>query len=280
MNKLLEERENYLNKKLSHLLFEILEYPEKKDVLYIGLCYCQLSRVYSADEIPLSELRRCLTRYLIDFESYPWRDYLLELELFYLRDTEETLIKGAGLITYTPTEETTLNIDPKYGFLKQQFCQKIYRYWYISQRWGNFKKPLTAQEVIENAVRMYNEGLYNESLHYTEDYLPYFKSGKELLLYRIVRGLSHIGLLVERKEFQEASQEIKKLKAFLKEFSKELKSLPYDFKKLHRELSKLEKTIVKGKGKIYIEPVRFRKKKGKGFWRKLIDFLKGFGVSR
>ena len=81
MNELLKRREEYLRRKMSHLLFEILEYPPKKELLYIGLCYCQLSRVYSLDEIPISEIKKCLARYLIDFENYPWRDYLLELEL-------------------------------------------------------------------------------------------------------------------------------------------------------------------------------------------------------
>jgi len=277
MNRILKERKQYLSRKLSHLLFEILEFPEKKEILYLGLCYCQLSRVYNVDEISISELKRCLTRYLIDFESYPWRDYLLELELFYLRDSEDTLIKGAGLITFTPSEETTLNIDPKYGFLKRNFCQKVYRYWYISQKWENFSPPLNAFEVVENGVKLYNEGLYDETSHYVEDYLPLFRGEKELLLYRVLKSLSQIGIAVEGKNYQGAEVEIENLLLFLKEFSRELKDTPYDFKKLSKDLKRL-KGKLNSKGKFYVEPVKVFRKNKKGLLKKFLGFLKGFGV--
>ena len=278
MNRILKEREEYLNKKLSHLLFEILEFPEKKEILYLGLCYCQLSRAYSVDEIPISEIRRCLNRYLIDFDSYPWRDYLLELELFYLRDSEDTLVKGAGLITYTPSEETTLNIDPKYGFLKHNFCQKVYRYWYITQKWENFRAPVNAFEVIENGIKLYNEGLYGESLNYVEDYIPLFRNGEELLLYRVLKSLAYIGLAVDSKNYKEAQREIENLLNLLKEFSKELKKTPYDFKKLGKDLKRL-KSRLNSKGKFYIEPVRVFRKSKKGLFKRFLGFLKGFGAS-
>ncbi|RTZ68729.1 MAG: hypothetical protein DSZ30_03730 [Aquificaceae bacterium] len=279
MNELLKKREEYLRRKMSHLLFEILEYPPKKELLYIGLCYCQLSRIYNLDEIPISEIKNCLSRYLIDFDSYPWRDYLLELEFFYMREGENTFVKGAGLMVYTPSEEATVSIDPRYGFLKNSFCQKVYRYWYISQKWGKFRKPNDGWEVIENAVRLFNEGLYEEASLYLEDYLPYIKSSRELITYRVIKKLSTLAFLLDKERLEEALGEIKHLKEFLKEFNKELKALPFDIGKLSKELKKLEKTLKGGK-KVYLPPIRLERKKKKSLLRRLLNLFKGLPIFR
>ncbi|HIC09006.1 MAG TPA: hypothetical protein EYO62_03035 [Aquificales bacterium] len=270
MNNILRERERYIKRKLSHLLFEILEFPEKKDVLYIGLCYCQLSRIYGLDEIPLEGLKKCLNKYLIDFDSYPWRDYLLELELFYLRDEGDKFIKGSGLITYNPSGESFLSIDPRYGFLKQNFCQKVYRYWYISQKWENFSKPLNGWEVIENAIRLFNEGLYGETIFYLEDYLPYLNEKRELLMFRILKTLAIIGELIEKNERRKAIKELISLREFIGDFKPELRELPYNFKKLNKDLKKLEKQLKKSKRSIYTEPIRLERKRKNS----LLDSLK------
>jgi hypothetical protein len=279
MNELLKRREEYLRRKMSHLLFEILEYPPKKELLYIGLCYCQLSRVYSLDEIPISEIKKCLARYLIDFENYPWRDYLLELELFYMREGENTFVKGAGLMVYTPSEEATVSIDPRYGFLKNSFCQKVYRYWYISQKWGKFKRPNDGWDVIENAVRLLNEGLYEEASLYLEDYLPYLKNPRELLTYRIIKKLSNIASLLDKERGGEALREIRYLREFLKEFKEELKGLPFDIGKLSKDLRHLEKSLKGGK-RVYLPPLRLERKERSSLWRRFLNFLRGLPIFR
>ncbi len=272
MKDILREREGYLKRKLSHLLFEILEYPAKREVLYLALCYCQLSRAWGADEIPLSELKRCLNRYLIDFDSYRWRDYLLELELFYMRDSGDQLVKGAALMVYTPTDNTAISIDPRYGFLKHRFCQRVYRYWYLSRRWENFTGPRSGWEVIDNAVRLFNEGLYGESALYLDDYLPYLNGESQLLLYRLLRGLAHLGEALEEEDIPLARREIGQLKDFLKEFKKELKGVPYDVKKLSKDLKRLEKRLQHPRRSFYSEPLKVeRKKKGS-----LMGFIKKF----
>jgi len=279
MNELLKRREEYLRRKMSHLLFEILEYPPKKELLYIGLCYCQLSRVYSLDEIPISEIKKCLARYLIDFDNYPWRDYLLELELFYMREGENTFVKGAGLMVYTPSEEATVSIDPRYGFLKNSFCQKVYRYWYISQKWGKFKRPNDGWDVIENAVRLLNEGLYEEASLYLEDYLPYLKNPRELLTYRIIKKLSNIASLLDKERGGEALREIRYLREFLKEFKEELKGLPFDIGKLSKDLRHLEKSLKGGK-RVYLPPLRLERKERSSLWRRFLNFLRGLPIFR
>lgn len=276
MNNILRERERYIKRKLFHLLFEILEFPAKKDVLYIGLCYCQLSRIYGLDEIPLESLRNCLNKYLIDFDNYPWRDYLMELELFYLRDEGDKFVKGSGLIVYSPSEESFLSIDPRYGFLKQSFCQKVYRYWYISQKWENLPKPLNGRDVIENAIKLFNEGLYEEATFYLEDYLPFVKETNELLMFRILKGLSTIGELIEKNNRKEALREIRTLKGFLSDFKSELREMPYNFKKLSKDIKKLEKKLKKSKNSIYTEPIRLEKKRENpllGFLKKIFTRL-------
>ena len=276
MDRILREREGYIKRKLSHLLFEILEYPAKREVLYIALCYCQLSRAWGADEIPLSELKRCLGRYGIDFDLYRWRDYLLELELFYMRDNGDNLVKGTALMTYTPTDKTALSIDPRYGFLKGSFCQRVYRYWYISGRWASFNSPRSGWEVIDNAVRLLNEGLYGESALYLDDYLPYLSQEPQLLLYRVLKGLANLGEALESGDTASARGEINHLLGFLKEFKRELKGVPYDLKKLSKDLKILEKRLKHPRRSLYTEPLKVERKKKvslKGFLKKLLRGL-------
>jgi hypothetical protein len=272
MNKFLKRHEEYLQKKMSHFLFEILEYPSKKEVLYLGLCYCQLSRVFNIDEIPVEELKKCLNRYLVDFETYPWRDYLLELEFFYLREGENNFIKGSNLITHTPSKDTTISIDPRYGFLKREFCQKVYKYWYISQKWSGGSNPSNGDEVLKNAVILFNEGLYDETVHYLEDYLPYLGRNYQLFLYRVLKSLSLIHKAVEKGNYSSAREEIKNLLGFLKDFKPYLDVFPYDFGKLKKDLKRLEKQL-KGEKKIYIEPIRLEKKRKRNLFRRILELL-------
>jgi len=274
MNKVLKQQEDYLLKKLAHLFFEISEYPQKKDILYLGLCYCQLSRIYNMDEIPLEEIKNCLRRYLIDFENYPWRDYLFELELFYLREEEDRLIKGKSIFSCRPSGEATLSIDPKYGFLKQTFCQKVYKYWYVSRKLDINLHTLDGSTVLKNAVILFNEGLYRETLQYLDDYLPIFRSSKELLFYRLLRQLAFIGELAERKDYKLAYTEVVRTLEFLKDFSKELDRLPYDFKLLKKELKKLKNQLKKGRF-IYLPPIRLKEKDKRPWWKKLFLSLIG-----
>ncbi len=274
MERILHQWEEYLSKKLSHLFFEIMEYPQKKDILYIGLCYCQLSRVYGLNEIPLEGIKDCLRKYLIDFENYPWRDYLLELELFYLREDEDRLIRGTNLMKYFPSKEATISIDPRYSFLKDFFCQKIYRYWYISRKLEGSLHSIDAKQILKNSVVLFNEGLYREMLTYLEDYLPYLKEGNELLLFRLLRHLAIVGELLERRNYKKAYEEINKILEFLKDFRRELKLWPYDLKKLQKDLNKLKKTLKRNKF-IYLPPLKVVEKRKTPWWRFLFKFLKG-----
>ncbi len=274
MYELLRRQEEYLMKKLSHLLFEILECPQKKDILYLGLCYCQLTRVYNADEIPLEEIKSCLRKYLIDFDSYPWRDYLLELELFYLREDDERLIKGRGLFAVEPSEEASLSIDPRYGFLKHSFCQRIYKYWYISRKWDGGLHAVGGETIVKNANLLLKEGLYRESLHYLEDYLPYLQSPSELLIFRLLRQLALIGEAIEKRQFKEALTEVERTSVFLKEFSKELKVWPYDFKKLSKELTNLKGNLKRGK-LLYLPPIGLEERRSESWIKRLLRPLKG-----
>jgi hypothetical protein len=274
MNEFLKKEGEYLQKKMSRFLFEILEYPSKKETLYLGLCYCQLSRVFNMDEIPIEELKKCLKKYFIDFETYPWRDYLLELELFYLREGDEVFIKGSKLINFNPTQEATISIDPRYGFSKRDFCQKVYKYWYISQKWGQISRPQTqsGEEVLNIAVKLFNEGLYSETIYYLDDYLPYIKESSQLTLYRVLKSLSYIQRAVENNEHPLAEREINHLIGFIKDFKSYLKSFPYDFKKLQKDLKRLKKQLRKGR-KIYIEPIRLEKRKRKKLFSRFVRFL-------
>jgi hypothetical protein len=196
-----------------------------------------------------------------------------------MREGENTFVKGAGLMVYTPSEEATVSIDPRYGFLKNSFCQKVYRYWYISQKWGKFKRPTDGWDVIENAVRLLNEGLYEEASLYLEDYLPYLKNPRELLTYRIIKKLSNIASLLDKERSGEALREIRYLREFLKEFKEELKGLPFDIGKLSKALKHLEKSLKGGK-KVYLPPLRLERKERSSPWRRFLNFLRGLPIFR
>ena len=182
-------------------------------------------------------------------------------------------------MVYTPSEEATVSIDPRYGFLKNSFCQKVYRYWYISQKWGKFKRPNDGWDVIENAVRLLNEGLYEEASLYLEDYLPYLKNPRELLTYRIIKKLSNIASLLDKERGGEALREIRYLREFLKEFKEELKGLPFDIGKLSKDLRHLEKSLKGGK-RVYLPPLRLERKERSSLWRRFLNFLRGLPIFR
>ena len=255
-----DDGERYIKRKLSLLLFEILEFPPKKDILYLGVCYCQLTRRFGLSEIPLDELKKCLSRYLIDFDRYPWRDYLLELGLFYLRDGNDRPVRGRELISFDPGNDSTLCIDTKFrGFFRVDFCKKIFRYWYLTKKWDDFSPPRGGWDVIEKAVALFNEGLYSEVLFYLEDYLPLLRDSEGLLMYRVLRSLAVLGEQIEEGQFEGALNEASRLKLFLKEFGGELKGLPYDFKRLRKTLSSLSDELSRGEV-ILREPLRLERK--------------------
>lgn len=275
-----DDGERYIKRKLSLLLFEILEFPPKKDILYLGVCYCQLTRRFGLSEIPLDELKKCLSRYLIDFDRYPWRDYLLELELFYLRDGNDRPVRGRELISFEPGNDSTLCIDTKFrGFFRVDFCKKIFRYWYLTKKWDDFSPPRGGWDVIEKAVALFNEGLYSEVLFYLEDYLPLLRDSEGLLMYRVLRSLAVLGEQIEEGQFEGALNEASRLKLFLKEFGGELKGLPYDFKRLRKTLSSLSDELSRGEV-ILREPLRLERK-GKNRLRKWFEkILKGLPIFR
>ena len=264
MQKIVREYEEYLNRKLTNLLLEIMEYPPKREILYLGLCYCQISKTLDLSEVNLTELKKCLKKYLIDFENYPWKDYLLELEIFFLREGEDNFIRGKKVMTYAPTNGMVfLSLDPRYGFMKNRFCQRIYKYWFVSQKWENlYAAPQSGWQVLEVAVSFFNEQLYWETSQYLDYYLPYLKSSKELLLYRILKHLTLIGMLVEKSNIKYAVEEIDSLLDFLNQFKKELKGCKFDINALKRDLKQYKKRIKK-KRLGYIPPILIRKKQKK-----------------
>jgi hypothetical protein len=264
MQKIVRDYEEYLNKKFTNLLLEIMEYPPKREIPYLGLCYCQLSKTFDLSEVNLSELKKCLKKYLIEFDSYPWKDYLLELEIFFLREGEDNFIKGKKVMTYAPSDEFVfLSLDPRYSFMKNRLCQKIYKYWFISQKWENsYTVPKSGTEVLETAISLFNEQLYWETSQYLDYYLPYLNGSKELLLYRVLKHLSLIGTMVEKRNTKYAIEEIDSLLEFLRQFKKELKGCKYDIKKLKKDLKQYKKWI--GKKRLgYVPPILIIRKQKK-----------------
>lgn len=275
-----DDGERYIKRKLSLLLFEILEFPPKKDILYLGVCYCQLARRFGLSEIPLDEMKKCLSRYLIDFDRYPWRDYLLELELFYLRDGNDRLVRGRELISFDPGNDCTLCIDPKFhGFFRVDFCKKIFRYWYLTKKWDDFSPPRGGWDVIEKAVALFNEGLYSEVFFYLDDYLPLIRDSEGLIMYRVLRSLAVLGEQVEEGQFEGALNEVSRLKLFLKEFDGELRGLPYDFKKLKKTLSALSDELSRGEV-VLREPLRLERKRKSRLREWVEKILKGLPIFR
>jgi len=276
MQKLIQEYEEYLNRKFTNLLLEIMEYPPKREILYLGLCYCQISKTFDLSEVNLSELKKCLKKYLIDFDIYPWKDYLLELEIFFLREGEDKFIKGKNVMTYVPTDDFVfLSLDPRYGFMKHKLCQKIYKYWFVSQKWENvYSVPKSGKEVLETAVLLFNEQLYWETSQYLDYYLPYLTDSEELLFYRILKHLSLIGLLVEKGNTKYAKEEIETLSGFLKQFGRELRGCEYDMKRLKRDLKNYKRRISK-KSLAYIPPLVIKKKEKKFGLRKFLGKILG-----
>lgn len=283
--------EDYLAKKLAHLLFEITEFPGKREILYLAVCYCQLTlwgflpgkwspRGVLSDfpgkglqngkgtekitpsagssEISLSSLERCLKRYLIDLERYPWRDYLMEYEIFYLRSGNK-FVTGREIVVQEETpgddggEENPpggglfIGIDPRYLHLKGQFCDRVLTYWRHLSHLENLKTPQSGDEVLRNAVKLINLGLYGEAEVYLDDYLPYLLSPPQLLLYRILKLIARVNGFILSGLNRPAVEELDRLEKFLKDFSEELKVWEYDFALIRKRSRKLRKILLKGR---------------------------------
>jgi len=279
MENLFREEEVYIKKKLAHLLFEILEYHGKRDILYLPVCYCQLLRRWKIHEIPLVELKNCLSKYWIDVEGYPFGDFLLELEFLLLKEGNEGgYVDGRNLITRRVTGEGVIGFNPRYSPFIGLICDKIFRYWYFTKN-HSFLYPRDGRAVIQNAILLYNGGLYAETLHYLEYYLPYVMETDEVLMFRVLNGLARIGVFLEENYGETALIEVRRLRSFIKDFKRELKAKPYDFGKLYKELASLEKELKRGKGRDLIPPpLEIKKRKTFGGW--LIKLLKGLPIFR
>jgi hypothetical protein len=274
MQETLKEYENFIWKKLFNLFFDAVVSKEKRKILYLGLCYCQISRLFGVDEIPLEELKKCLKKYLIDFDNYPWRDYLLEWEIFYLRDGENNFIKGKEILFYDPSPGSTFSIDSRYGFMKHTICQRLHKYWAFSERFKKNFPPRDTKEFFNTVVEIFNFGLPREAYLLLENYLPVIAK-EDLLLYRVFRSLTHLGHLIESRDYPNADKELEVLLNLLDEYKDYLKQYPYDFQKLEKELNRISKFLENPRSKLYPPLLKvFKKEPKQGFLKKLLSFFR------
>ncbi|NPA14377.1 MAG: hypothetical protein GXN97_04250 [Aquificae bacterium] len=274
MQETLKEYENFIWKKLFNLFFDLVVSKEKRKTLYLGLCYCQISRLFGVDEIPLAELKKCLKKYLIDFDNYPWRDYLLEWEIFYLRDGERNFIKGKEILFYDPTPDSAFSIDSRYGFMKHTICQRIYKYWSFVERFKKSFPPQDSKEFFDTVVEIFNYGLPREAYLLLENYLPVIAK-EDLLLYRVFRSLTQLGYLIESKDYPNADKELEVLLNLLDEYKGYLKPYPYDFHKLEKDLNRMSKYLENPRSKLYPPLLKvFKKKPKQGFFKRFFSFFR------
>ncbi len=255
------------------MLFEMLEYPQKGEILYLGICYCDLLRKMGM-EIPLGELKKCiLERFFINPQKYPWGDYLMELEVFFVRERENRFLIG-GEIVKVKAENYTVSVDPKHANLLGFICERFKLYRSVLNRNLPFKVPKNGSEVLDNALKLLDAELFYEAAFYLDEYLTYLLTPSELLLYRVFRTLAYLNHLITIGDYDEAYPYADRLLAFLKDFQKELKNFGFDFKGLLRDCSKTLRDLERGKR---VKPLKLKVKKGGSFFSKLLGKILGKG---
>jgi len=132
--------DDYLTKKFARLLFEIMEYPSKRETLYLALCYCQLSDA-TGREVPLTALDKCLRRYRVDPENYPWRDFAAEFEIFAVKEGGRELCGAELMAGRVAAENSVLTLSQAHAHLRRIFCRKITAYWRFLVAFGSWNPP-------------------------------------------------------------------------------------------------------------------------------------------
>ncbi len=263
--------EEYLSKKLAHLLFEVMEFPAKREMLYLALCHCQLAEAYGTDEIPLTYLAGCLEKYLVKFDRYPWRDFALEYEIYTIKEGTKEL-SGAELITAAvATERAVLALKTPYKVARRRFCKKIVQYWRFLTALEVWNPPRSGGDVIKTVKKLSEYNLFEEANLYLEEYLPYFTRPEELLLFRLFKLLNHLNGEIERENPTGAAVFAGQLEAFVSDFKRELTSAGVDAKKLLKGLKRLKKHLKRGSQPPYL---RVESVKRENLLGKILRFFK------
>ncbi len=255
--------------RLESLFIEILDDPTKKEVLLYPICYCQLVRKEGTFEISLPKLLRCANKTFRSVKG-EWQDIILELNLFQVMSTEGKLFTGKDILTISDETEYSISLLPEYREGFQDMCSRLIKYWGILSKVSSYTRKNTAAEYVHIISMVFNEGLYRESLYYSDNLTHRFPDEK--LFWKLVGELSGFFSFYIQSE----DVDIKRLISALS-ISREFGEVYYsvDMKKLKEDLNRLRKHVMAGEQpyKIRIELFNNRGNRN-SFITRIIDWFR------
>jgi hypothetical protein len=255
--------------RLESLFIEILDDPTKKEVLLYPICYCQLVRKEGSFDIGLVKLLRCANKTFRSVKG-EWQDILLELNLFQISTPEGKLFSGKDILTLGEEADYSISLLPEYRENFHDICSRLIRYWGILSKVSGYTRKNTASEYIHILSMVFNEGLFRESVYYSDILAQRFP--RESGFWELVREMGGFYTSYEQRE----DIDIKRLLR-ASALAKELGDIYYsvDVKKLREDLERLRKSLMAGGQPSRVRIELFTKRnKGGGFITRIIDWIK------
>jgi len=254
--------------RLESIFLEIIDDPTKKEVLLYPICYCQLVRKENSFEIDLGKLIGCANRTFHTFRGR-WQDVLLELDLFQFLTPKGDVLLGKDILRISSPDGMKVSFLPEYREIFYEVYSKFLKYWTVLSKVSSYSKRNTPAEAIYLASIIFNEELYNETLHFSS--LQRLRFPYEDVFFSALIDLSEFYIKVnERKDFDASLLE----RALVK--LQRLKGNYYGINmgKLRKDLENLMKEVEKGK-RYFIIKISFSLGKGqvKGFLRRFFSKL-------
>ncbi|MCS6998979.1 MAG: hypothetical protein RMK21_04690 [Aquificaceae bacterium] len=254
----------------SSLVLEVLDDPQKKEMVFYVMCYSQLVRREGSFHVELERFLSCAYRSFKNARNH-WKDVLVELNLFVVSDLYGNLYTGKDIYKLEEGEIYLISLRKEYLPLFESISYRAFRLWNMLNRTLVYRKHLTAQDAVFISAFMFNEGLYEELRGYCE--LNMERYPLEAPYFRALRRLS--GAYAGKGEG--VYQELKGVLAELQGLGQVYYGV--NLLKLTRDVENLMGRVEKGKG---LETIRIefvsQKRKGEGWLRTFLKRLKDIFV--
>ncbi len=253
--------------KLHSLFLEVLDDPQKRELLLYLMCYVQVVR---REGNLLVELQRYLSCSSKSFrrERHHWKDILVELNLFYIVDAYNNFYMGKDIYKVDEGDINFIGLIDTYARGFEDFSYKVVKYWNIVNKAQVYGGRPSLQNSILMLCLTFNEELYEEALLYSEVCAHRFKH--EGLFFDAIK---HLSLM----ELSSDEEKVKHAQASLELLSK-LNPVYYQInvKRLLQDISSALRRLNRGKNyqRIKISFVDLNKRHRQGFFRRLWGWVR------
>ncbi len=252
--------------KLHSLFLEVLDDPQKRELLLYLMCYVQVVRREGSFLVELTRYLSCSSK-SFRRERHHWKDILVELNLFYIVDVYNNFYTGKDIYKVKEDGINFIGLIDTYARSFEDFSYKLVKYWNIVNKAQVCCCGFSLQNSLLMLCLTFNEELYEETLLYSEVCAHRFK--RDALFFDAIRHLSLMELSDEEK--------IRHAQASLELLSK-LSAVYYQInvKKLTQDIRSVLRRLNKGKSyhRIKVSFMDIKKPQGPGFFKGLWGWVR------